>query len=88
MKLLREAQKRLAKELLRYKLKSQGVPPPPEAELDRQTEQLIEEANRVLGREGKKLLEEVKGGLRQALSKLEGDKGEKGGKDQGKGGKG
>ena len=48
MSLLRDAQKRLAKALLKQRLKAQGVPVPPEAELDRQTERLLDEANRVL----------------------------------------
>lgn len=69
MSLLRDAQKRLAKALLKQRLKAQGVPVPPEAELDRQTERLLDEANRVLKSEGKRLFREAREGLKSAIEK-------------------
>jgi DnaJ-domain-containing protein 1 len=69
VKLLREAQKRLAKAVLRHKLQKQGAPPPPEAELDRQSERLVDEATRVLKTESKRMFEEVKSSYRQAMKK-------------------
>ena len=69
MKFLREAQKRVVKAMLRRKLAAQGAPPLSEAELDRQSERLLEEAQRVLKNEGSRLLAEVKEGLRQRWDK-------------------
>lgn len=68
MKLLREAQKRLAKAVLRHKLQKQGAAPP-EAELDRQSERLVDEATRVLKTESKRMFEEVKSSYREVMKK-------------------
>jgi hypothetical protein len=69
----------LAKAVLRRKLQAQGAPLPSEAELDRQSERLVDEATRVLKSEGKRLFEEAKGGLREAIRKR-GGKGPGGGR--------
>jgi hypothetical protein len=67
--ILRDAQRRLAKAVLRHKLQRQGQPLPSEADLDRHTERLLEEANRVLKSEGKRLLDEIKEGYRRGRDK-------------------
>jgi hypothetical protein len=66
VKFLRDAQKRLAKAVLRRKLQGQGVVLP-ESELDRQSERLLDEAAKVLQDEGRRMFEEVKSGIREAV---------------------
>jgi len=69
MKFIREAQKKLAKAVLRHKLQSQGVPVPSEAELERHSEQIVDEANRVLKSGGQRILAEIKDRYREATKK-------------------
>jgi len=59
-KKIRDAEKELAKGLVRWRLKKSGLPPLDEKVLDRGTERLIEQAHAVVKQRGKAILDELK----------------------------
>jgi hypothetical protein len=69
MKFLQDAQKKVAKAVLRAKLQKQGAPVPSEEELDRRSEELVGEANRVLKQEGRRVWGELKDSYREITKK-------------------
>jgi len=70
MSWFKDAQKKLAKEVLRYKLKKAGMPVPSDADLDRHSEKLLEEAERILKQQGGKLAHEAWDGLRHGAKEM------------------
>jgi hypothetical protein len=67
---LRDAQKKVAKEVLRYKLKKAGMPVPSDADLDRHSERLLEEAEKVLKEQGGKLAHQTWDGLKEGAKEM------------------
>jgi hypothetical protein len=59
-KKIREVEKDLTKELVKWKIKRDGLPKPDEEILERGTEQIVDEAHRVVKKGGKRILEELK----------------------------
>ena len=67
VKKLREAEKDLTKELVKWKIKRDGLPPPDEETLERGTEQIVDEAHRVVKKGGKRVLDELKSAKKEFL---------------------
>ena len=67
VKKLREAEKDLTKELVKWKIKRDGLPHPDEATLEKGTEQIVDEAHSVVKKGGKRILEELKSAKKEFL---------------------
>jgi predicted thioredoxin/glutaredoxin len=57
---LRSAEKKLTKELIKWKLKRVGLPTPNEETMDRDSERIVDEAHKIMKRRAKSILEELK----------------------------
>ena len=66
-KKLRELEKDLTKELIKWKVKRDGLPHPDEETLERGTEQIIDEAHSVVKKGGSHVLEELKSAKKEFL---------------------
>ena len=60
VKKLRAAEKGLTKELIKWKIKRDGLPHPDEETLERGTERIVDEAHSVVKKGGTRVLEELK----------------------------
>ena len=67
VKRLRAAEKNLAKELVKWKIKRDGLPHPDAETLEKGTEQIVDEAHRVVKKGGKHILEELKSTKKEFL---------------------
>ena len=59
-KKIREAEKNLTKGLIRWKLKKEGLTPPPEEILEKKSEQVVDNAHRIIKRGSARYIEEIK----------------------------
>ena len=66
-KKIREVEKDLTKELVKWKIKRDGLPNPDEGTLERGTEQIVDEAHSVVKKGGKRILEELKSAKKEFL---------------------
>ena len=57
---VREAEKGITKELVKWKITRDGLPHPDEETLERGSNQIVDEAHRVLKKGGARILEELK----------------------------
>ena len=57
---LRSAERKLTKELIKWKLKRVGLPTPDEETMDKDSERIVDEAHKVMKRGAKSVLEELK----------------------------
>lgn len=67
VKKLREAEKDLTKELIKWKIKREGLPRPDEETLERGTERIVDEAHSMMKKGGKRVLEELKSAKKEFL---------------------
>jgi len=66
-KKIREVEKDLTKELIKWKIKRDGLPPPDEETLEKGTEQIVDEAHSVVKKGGKRVLDELKSAKKEFL---------------------
>ncbi len=59
-KKIRDAEKELTKGLVKWKLKREGRPLPDEKVLDKGSKQIVEEAHKMVKKQGKSLFKELK----------------------------
>ncbi|MBI4775172.1 MAG: hypothetical protein HY788_13535 [Deltaproteobacteria bacterium] len=64
-KLFLDKEKDLAKSLLRWKMQKEGKPAPDEETISRVSGTVVEEANEIIKRRGKNILEEFKSAARE-----------------------
>jgi hypothetical protein len=57
---LRSAEKRLTKGLIKWRLKRVGLPTPDEETMDKGSDQIVDEAHKIMKRRAKSILEELK----------------------------
>ena len=57
---LRSAEKKLTKELLKWRFKRVGLPTPDEEAMDRGSERIVDEAHKIMKRRAKRILGEFK----------------------------
>jgi hypothetical protein len=67
VKKVREAEKNITKELVKWKIKRDGLPHPDEETLERGSEQIVDEAHRVVKKGGTRILEELKAAKKEFL---------------------
>jgi hypothetical protein len=73
---LLSAEKKLTKELIKWKLKRDGLPAPDEETMDKGAERIVDEAHKIMKRRAKSILEELKQ-TKQAFVKAYRDEEEK-----------
>lgn len=66
-KKLRTAEKELTKGLVKWKLKREGRMPPDEETLEKGSEQLMDEAHRIVKKTGKSIFEDLKKAKKEFL---------------------
>jgi hypothetical protein len=66
-KKLRSAEKDLTKGLIKWRVKREGLPSPDEETLDRGSEQIVNEAHRIMKRGGTRIFEELELAKREFL---------------------
>ena len=59
-KRIRSAEKKLTKELIKLKFKRDGLPTPDEEAVDRNSERIVDEANKLVKRRARSVFEELK----------------------------
>jgi len=57
---LRSAEKKLTKGLIKWNLKRVGLPTPDEETMDKGSEQIVDEAHKIMKRRAKSILEDLK----------------------------
>jgi len=78
-KKLRSVEKDLTKGLIKWRIKRERLPSPDEETLERGSEQIVNEAHRIMKRSGKRIFEELRLAKREFLKAYR-DEGEKKGK--------
>ena len=59
-KKIREAEKNFTKGLIRWKFKKEGLPPPPEETLEKKSEQVVNEAHKIIKKGSARYVEGIK----------------------------
>ena len=67
VKKVREAEKDITKELVKWKIKRDGLPHPDEETLERGSNQIVDEAHRMVKKGGTRILEELKSAKKEFL---------------------
>jgi len=78
-KKLRSVEKDLTKGLIKWRIKRERLPSPDEETLERGSEQIVNEAHRIMKRSGKRIFEELRLAKREFLKAYR-DEGERKGK--------